>query len=141
MKAIGILIMVIALVIAVVPQFTTCESQGRMLTLDNGRQIPMKCSWTAQSELALSLPIFFVGGSFFGSKRRETRIALASLGLVTGLAAVLLPTYLIGVCANPDMICNSIMKPVLLLSGGTLMVLSVVALVSLLAKREDPVPA
>jgi hypothetical protein len=30
---------------------------------------------------------------------------------------ILLPTTLIGVCGNPDMVCNSIMKPALVFMG------------------------
>jgi hypothetical protein len=46
----GIALVVIALGIAIIPQFTTCESQGKIITLANGNTIPMKCTWTARAE-------------------------------------------------------------------------------------------
>ena len=42
-------------------------------------------------------------------------LSLSILGLAFGAFLILLPTALIGVCANPDMICNSVMKPTLIL--------------------------
>ena len=55
MKVASFAIMVLAVLIGVVPMFTDCESAGRMLTLEDGRQVSMKCHWTARAELGLSL--------------------------------------------------------------------------------------
>ena len=55
MKVIGGLLIALALLVAIVPMFTDCASQGRSLTLANGREIPMKCHWTGLAELALTL--------------------------------------------------------------------------------------
>lgn len=117
MKVIAATIAVLAILIAVVPLFTDCESQGQMISLPDGRQISMKCHWTGRAELALGVPLLAVGAVMLTSRRKETYRSLSILGLILGGLAVLLPTTLIGVCANPDMICNSTMKPALILLG------------------------
>ena len=53
MKIAAAAILVLAIVIGVVPQFTDCQSQGRALALTNGKTVPMKCHWTAQAALAI----------------------------------------------------------------------------------------
>jgi hypothetical protein len=37
--------------------------------------------------------------------------------MLTGALVILLPTTLIGVCANPDMLCSMVMRPALILAG------------------------
>ena len=125
MKIAGILMIVLALVIGIVPMFTDCASEGKSLTTADGRSVPMKCHWTARAEIAMALPLAAVGGMELFGKRKEGQIFLSIMGVVLGVLVILLPTALIGVCANPEMICNSTMKPFLILSG------SIVALISL----------
>jgi hypothetical protein len=117
MKVAAIAIMILAVAIAVVPIFTDCESAGRMLTLSDGRQVSMKCHWTARAELGLGLPLLVVGAMMFFSKRKESRRLLGIASISLGAIVLLLPTELIGVCMNPDMPCVSAMKPALLLAG------------------------
>jgi hypothetical protein len=64
------------------------------------------------------------------SKRKESFNILSVLGITLGALAILLPTFLIGVCANPDMLCNMLMKPVLILSGALVIAASVIVFVS-----------
>lgn len=136
MKFIGILMVVLALVVGIVPMFTDCESQGRMLTLADGRQISMKCHWTARAELALAVPLAAVGGIELFNKRKETKITLSILGIVLGILVILLPTALIGVCGNPEMICNMVMKPALILGGSIISGLSLISLYQSISKKE-----
>jgi len=117
MKYIGILIIVLALVIGILPQFTDCQSQGRAITTADGKTVPMKCHWTAVAELILAVPLAAIGGMLFFSKRRETRLALSGLGALIGVFVVLIPTTLIGVCASNMMLCNNLMMPTLVLTG------------------------
>ena len=117
LKLFGITILVMALIIAIVPQFTTCESQGKAITLANGTTVPMKCKWTAQAELGTSVPLFAVGALMTTSRRKESRLSLSLLGIILGVIVMLIPTYLIGVCQTL-MVCHTIMKPVLLTAGG-----------------------
>jgi hypothetical protein len=135
MKLQAVILILLAIVIAVLPQFTDCESQGRHLVLADGRAIPMKCHWSAAGELGLGFPLLALGAVLFFSRQAETRRALGILGVVLGLIVVLIPTVLIGVCASLEMLCNSIMKPALILAGSLVMVVSV--WVALLSLRRD----
>jgi hypothetical protein len=139
MKVIGGLLIALALLIAVVPMFTDCQSQGRSLTLANGREIPMKCHWTGLAELGLAAPLFVVGALTTASRRKESLRNLSLIAAVAGIVVILLPTRLIGVCANPDMDCNSIMKPALILAGSLVVGLGLVGLVLSLRSKEEPV--
>ena len=136
MKIAAIAIVILALVIGIVPQFTDCQSQGRALTLQNGKTVPMKCHWTAIAEIAMAVPLAGVGAVTAVSKRKESRRILAGLGIVLGIFVILLPTALIGVCASADMLCNSVMKPTLILSGTLIVAISIVSLIMSERQRE-----
>jgi len=136
MKAIATILVILALAIAIVPQFTDCESQGKSIQLPSGKTIPMRCHWTSQAELATAGPMLVLGGLMFTNKRKEALRNLAILGIVLGVFVVLLPTYLIGVCDNNAMLCNNLMKPVLIFSGTLAAVASLVALG--LSGRPEP---
>src|SRR5574342_68318 len=60
-KSMGILIIVLALVIGIVPLFTDCLANGRSLTTADGRSVPMKCHWTAIAEIGMAVPLALVG--------------------------------------------------------------------------------
>ena len=136
MKAIGAVLIVLALVLGIVPQFTDCLAQGSAIQLPNGNTIPMRCHWTRQAEVAVALPLGIAGLLVIFSRRRSTLRALLLVGMALGAAAILLPAYLIGVCASEDMICNMVMKPTLLFAGILTMATSLVGVVYL---RGDPV--
>jgi hypothetical protein len=111
MKAVAVLMILLSVLIGVIPMYTDCESHGRALTLADGRQVPMKCHWTAQAESAVAVPLFATGALLTTSKKKESMRNLGILGAILGVFVILLPTALIGVCANPEMVCNSVMKP------------------------------
>lgn len=117
MKVAAVSLIILAVLIAVVPIFSDCESAGRMLTLANGREIPMKCHWAGRAELGLALPLLTVGLTMIFSRRRESFRNLGLVGISLGIVTILLPTALIGVCGMPDMPCHSIMQPALILMG------------------------
>jgi hypothetical protein len=136
MKIIATILVILALVIGLVPQFTDCASQGRALTLQNGKTVPMKCHWTGQAEIAVAGPLFILGGLMAFNRRRDILRNLSVMGIVLGVFAVLLPTVLIGVCASPDMLCNSLMKPTLIFGGTVAAIASLFGLV--LMSRSEP---
>ena len=137
MKAIGVLMMVLALVSGILPQFTDCASEGRALTLEGGRQIPMKCTWTARAEAAVAAPLLATGLFMTTSRRREVLRVLGAMGIILGIAVILLPTSLIGVCGNPDMICNAVMKPTLTLTGSLTAALGALAVVMSIVRERS----
>ncbi|HSA99064.1 MAG TPA: DUF4418 family protein [Anaerolineales bacterium] len=116
-KTMGVLIIVLALAIALVPIFTDCLANGRSLKTADGRSVPMKCHWTAIAEIGLAVPLALVGVFNLTSKRKETFSTLNLMGIALGALVILFPTVLIGVCANAAMPCNMIEKPTLILSG------------------------
>ena len=90
----------------------------------------MKCHWTGIAEIGVAIPLGLVGIFEIFSKRKETFNFLSGTGASLGVLAILFPTTLIGVCANPDMTCNMIMRPGLILSGALVIGASVVVFVS-----------
>jgi hypothetical protein len=116
-KVLGISILAMALVIGIVPLFTDCLSQGRTMTLANGMTAPMKCHWTAIAVIGVAVPLALVGILTAVNRRKGTLGVLSVFGLALGGLAILFPTALIGVCPNPMMLCNMVMKPTLITSG------------------------
>jgi hypothetical protein len=139
MRVLAIVLVVLALVIGIVPQFLDCQAQGRApLKLANGNTVPMKCLWTARAEIATGIPLLAVGIVMTFSRRKESRRGLALMGVVLGVMTILLPTTLIGVCASEAMACNSTMKPLLTLAGTLVMGVSMVSLV-VAQRTADPI--
>ena len=137
MKVVGILIMVLAVLIAAVPAFYNCQHDGKALTLANGMKVPMKCFWTAMAAIATAAPLFGIGLLQMFSRQKETRRALGALGGVLGIMAIILPTVLIGVCMHPDASCNLVMKPALIFMGILTLGLGVASAVMPLKSEEQ----
>jgi hypothetical protein len=95
----------------------------------------MKCHWTGVAEIAVAVPLGLTGLFNLRKTRKDTARFLAVFGAASGLLAILLPTALIGVCANPDMVCNLIMRPTLIAAG----VLAIAASVVLFASARDQI--
>jgi hypothetical protein len=135
-KFMGSLLIVLALGIGILPFFTDCRSQGRSLTTAEGKTIDMKCHWAGIAEIGVAAPLLLVGIMNITAKRKETLRSINIVGPVLGALAILFPTVLIGVCANPMMICNMIMKPALILMGTLVIGASLVMLVKSIRFQE-----
>jgi len=135
MKAAAAIIIFLAVVVGVAPQFTDCQSQGKAIELPGGRSLPMKCHWTARAEIAVAVPLLLCGVIILRSRRQESWRQQAVVSMVLGVFVVLLPTVLIGVCAKPDMVCRALMRPMLTLAG--VLVVALGALCFLLAGRQE----
>ncbi len=136
-KCAGIVLVVLALAVAVIPQFSNCYSLGGVLTLHNGKTVPMKCHWTARAEIAAAAPLLAVGVLMILSRGKDSRRCLSILGMVLGGPILALPTYLIGACATPTMICRTIMSPFLSALGSLVIATSVAGLVAAQRSRDE----
>lgn len=132
-KFFGIALVILALAIAIIPAFSDCESQGRTLTVSNGKTVPMKCHWSGVAEIGVAVPLLAVGAMIAANRRRHNLGSLGIMGLVLGGLAIAFPMGLIGVCQTPTMTCQTIMKPALTLLGSLTIAGSIGAMV--LAKK------
>ncbi len=137
MKVAAGLIVILALVIGIVPQVTDCHAQGRSLALANGNTTEMKCYWTAMAEIALAVPLLAVGATLAFSRRKESRRSVGIIGTTLGALVIAVPTVLIGVCANNQMLCNSIMQPTLILAGALVAIASLGTLITSVRGAEQ----
>ncbi len=127
MKIMAILLIALGIATIFVPSFYTCAAHGKAIQLPNGRSIPMKCFWTVRAEIGLGILLVTVGVFLFISHKLESRRFLSLFAIILGILIILFPITLIGVCANPDMSCVVLMKPILLLIGAVAGVLGIAA--------------
>ena len=116
-NVIGVLLMVLALGVMIVPHFNTCEYNGKVIQLPSGATTPMKCTYSAEAEIAAGIPLFVLGALVVVARRKETLNVLMAVGAVLGVIIILIPTNLIGVCSSM-MPCNTFMQPFLILMGA-----------------------
>ena len=133
-KFLGVVMILMALVLAIAPVFTDCESHGKLLSTADGRTVSMKCHWAGIAEIAAAVPLALAGIYALRSKRKETLRFAGLVGATSGLVAILLPTALIGTCMNASMICNLLMRPILLASG----IIAIVASIALIVVAREP---
>jgi hypothetical protein len=132
----GIALIVLAIAIAVVPHFNTCQYNGKDIVTMAGKHVPMKCNWSAQAEIVVGAGLLAVGILTLVSRKKETTSFLAIIGIVLGAAVILVPTKLIGVCSSL-MPCDTFMQPFLIAMGGLVIVLCVTSLVVSLSSKES----
>jgi predicted membrane channel-forming protein YqfA (hemolysin III family) len=160
LKVLAILIVLTGLVIAIAPQYTNCEAQGGTMptavatapleTLSHATTfasvqttvattiVPkMKCLWSARGALAVGAALAVAGALLFFARRKETRRALGIVSALLGASAILLPTTLIGTCGSAAAVCNTTMKPIMLVAGGLAVAASLVLVVVNELGRED----
>lgn len=135
MKALGIALVVVAVLAAVIPWFNNCTAEGLYITTADGRQIDMKCFWTSRASIGVAVPLALAGIFVFLSKRKETRIAVGALSVLLSGVLIALPSVLIGVC-KMDKSCLNVMKPSLMLLGAIGVLVSA-AVIAFAGKGEE----
>jgi hypothetical protein len=166
LKILAILIIVLGLVIVIVPQFTNCEygnehpatlnmqtdahvveyaSMGGVdTTAADAASVPyrmMKCFWSARAEIMTGVPLVALGILLLFARRRETFRVIGAMTALLGVLTIIIPTAVVGTCANPAMVCNTEMKPTLLVAGGITVALGVAVLVVGEMRRPTDGPA
>lgn len=127
MKIIAILLIISGIATIFLPSLYSCAAYGKSVELPGGKSIQMKCLWTARAEMGPGILLLAVGVFLSVSRRLESRRFLSVLALILGILIILFPTFLIGVCTNPNMFCVVLMKPILLIIGVVVGVLGIAA--------------
>lgn len=124
-KAAGIFAIMIGVLVALIPEviFPVCTG---MIELINGKALYMKCHWTAMAELLVGGFIVFDGILLIIFKKYETRIALSIILFLFGLAVLLIPTLIIGMCDTATMDCRVGTEPALIVVSVIIMAISIV---------------
>jgi hypothetical protein len=112
--------------IIIVPNWVLPVCDG-LLELANGKQVPMRCFWTARAEMTLGGLILIGGLLLTFRSSAETRRRFNQLVTALGLAVILTPLYIIPTCTHPDMACNVGTKPALLLLGAVTLAIGLYA--------------
>jgi len=164
-RVLAVLIIIVALVIIIVPQFTNCEANKDSKAMeDMGAAVTtagvsyasmaspeamaspaaattpyrmMKCYWTAHAEIVVGVPLIAIGVLLFFARRKETTRVLGILAAILGVLTILIPTSIIGTCLNDQMVCNTEMRPTLLIAGAITVALGIAVLVMGEMKREN----
>ena len=119
-------------------------SMGSMDTAAAEGSVPyrmMKCFWSARAEIIAGVPLIALGVLLLFARRKETIRVIGILTTIIGVLTILIPTTLVGTCANTAMVCNTEMKPTLLVAGGLTVALGIAVLVLGELRRPTDGPA
>jgi hypothetical protein len=120
----GVITAIVGLLIILTPIiFPICEG---LLELANGKQVPMRCFWTARTEMVIGGLVLLSGLMIAMITSAETRQRLNHQVAFLGLATILIPLYIVPTCMHPDMACNVGTKPALLILGGITLLLGLI---------------
>lgn len=132
MKVVALLLLVMALFVAIYPQFFTCQSHGFAIKLPKFT-IPMKCLYTAHAQMSLAIMVAIAAIGLWFLREKETRTILSILGIVGGFLILMTVTRApgvgIGICVNPDMPCVIYMRPAIYTVAPLIIAASTVGLV------------
>jgi hypothetical protein len=116
LKIISIILVILGILMAVGPWtiFPVCN---------NGAST-MVCHYTAEAEIVVGSLVTLLGLLLFLIKRSETLLIVGIAEAALGIWAILIPTYLIGICKGVSMECETVGGPVLVVLGGLTFLLS-----------------
>lgn len=120
----------LSLALLIIPKiFPTCDTGcgTMMMPMAEGASSSMRCQFTYQVELLVSLASLLVSGSLFLVRGAEGRRLNGLFLALLGLLAVLVPqSWVIGTCGNPSMACNKVLPWVY--AAGMLLIITGVVL-------------
>lgn len=129
-KITGIVIALLGLLTALIPTviFKVCAAMDGKF---------MKCHWTSQVEVALSIAVLVLGLLIVLSKENAAASAYAVASAINGVLVILIPTVVIGVCGSADMPCHSGTKPALIIAGALIIVVALINTISYLVSKKN----
>jgi len=107
-KIIGILNILLAAAIGIVPNYLACSTA----------KMTMVCHWTVRGEIAIAIPLLIGGLVILITRGKECWRSASIIGIALGISVILIPTVLIGVCPSPMMECHNLMRPLLIVFGA-----------------------
>ncbi len=104
---VGITLLITGVFIAIGPQtiIKVCDWNDKK----------MKCYWSSRAEIGLGLIMIALGILYLLLEQWQAKIAISILGITTGIIAILIPTILVGGCADKRMACQSLSFPAIYL--------------------------
>lgn len=72
----------------------------------------MKCFWSCKALIVVGAVLALVGLLQLIARETESRKLLSVIGIALGIAAILIPTVIIGGCAKPEMACQVLTFPI-----------------------------
>jgi len=122
----AILLIVLGILLAVAPWTfaPVCEVEGMYAQLASGKTLPMPCGWTARAEIGLGALLVVAGGMLLIAKTNETKRIIGIFGAAIGVLTILFPTYITRMCMLADHPCNLVTKPVLIILGVLVIIVS-----------------
>lgn len=123
-KVLGIAGLILGLLIIATPSnlAPVCEHG---LELKSGMMTYMKCHWTGQAEKLLGFLVMVNSLIILLANNAEVKKGLSLMLGALGVAVLLVPKdYVIGICANPQMSCNTTVS-FLTIWAGLLIILAI----------------
>jgi hypothetical protein len=115
LNKLGVATAIVGLLIILTPLILpVCEG---LLELANGKQVPMRCFWTARAEMIIGALVLVSGLLVAFAKSEDARKRLNNQVIFLGLATILTPIFIVPTCMHPDMSCNIGTKPALIILG------------------------
>ena len=106
----------------------------KMLTLTTGKEVHMKCFYTAQAAIGVTVIALVAAIVVILAQKDHKKVQLVNIAC--GVVLFLLFTSLIGVCASPDMACRTTAVWGKVVAGITV----IASVVDLLSGKEGQIP-
>jgi hypothetical protein len=127
----GASLVALGILVAITPWyiFPVCEMYGMYATTSAGKEMLMPCGYTARTETWVVAPMLILAGAILPlGKTKEYRRAIGIFSVGLGALVLLLPTPIIGMCANPQHPCVVGTLPALVLLGSATIAVSLVTI-------------
>lgn len=81
-------------------------------------KMQMRCYYSSRAEIGIGIILMAAGVLYFLLEHWQARIVIGGIGIITGIVAVLIPSFLIGGCGDSRMACQSLSFPAIYLISG-----------------------